>query len=137
MFAFFTWLQNLLVKAFRAVVSVPGMIATGFATAAAAISAAFSNFTLFDGVSEIVQSATQAVQHFGNIDIGPLGAYILYSSGASFILKAIIGVVGLTVGLTACIFGGLFVTFIALLPEIVAVWAIRKAINLIGGGLLK
>lgn len=133
---FFDWLYKLLVRALVSIKSTAVQISAAITGVIAAVGGMFSHFTWLDGTVAWIEEATSTISSFMGGDFGIMGTVFFGWFNLGRLVQCLSVLLAATVGATVAILVTVFVGVFALVPLVLGVRAILKAIRTGTAGLI-
>ena len=134
---FFEWLYGLLRKALSIVSSLGSQIVTAIGSVVAVVGTMFGNFTWLDGATSWVNNATSVVSNFVNASHSDLFEIFFGWFAVDTFVQVCGVVVSATFGVAVVVFVTIFTAVFGLVPVVLGVRAICKALQTVSVGYVK
>lgn len=131
---FFEWLYGLLRKALKIIIDLKAQIVTAIGSVVAVVGTMFGNFTWLDGATGWVESATSMVQGFVNEAHSDLFEIFFGWFAVDTFVQVCGVVVAATFGVAVVVFVTIFTAVFGLVPIVLGVRAICKALQTVSAG---
>lgn len=131
---FFGWLYGLLRKALEIVTNLGAQVVAAIASVAAVVGSMFGNFTWLDGATGWVNRATQQVSTFVNGNHSDLFEIFFGWLSIDTFVQVCGVVLACTFGVAVVVFVTIFSAVFGLVPIVLGVRAICKALKVVSVG---
>ena len=134
---FFEWLYGLLRKALSIITDLGAQIVAALGSVVAVVGTMFSHFTWLDGATDWVNRATSTVDTFVNAAHSDLFEIVFGWFAVDTFVQVCGVVVSATFGVAVVVFVTIFTAVFGLVPVVLGVRAICKALQTVSVGYVK
>lgn len=131
---FFTWLYGLLRKALEIITNLSNQVAVAIVSVASVVGTMFSHFTWFQDATSWVTRATAQVSSFVNASHSELFEIFFGWFAVDTFVQVCGFVVACTFGVACVVFVTIFAAVFGLVPVVLGVRAICKALKVVSVG---